>query len=123
MAFTHEFVVDRVLVHDNYFGFQNAVKLIQAHWVIRHTEYPDGRAHHYFEIKFDLDDPGLDPETYVPISDVSDAVIEQWLTGDLTYTQINDINANAFPMIQRVHEIESLETWYENPDAPGIRLF
>lgn len=118
MAFNREFIVDQILVHEQLDDMQNAIASIKARWKITHSDYPNGVAYHvfhkiYLEGEFDLDN-------FIPIEDVTNAVMEQWLTANISPEAINEIYNAAFPQIKTTDATFGLTTYYENPDMfPG----
>jgi hypothetical protein len=116
MAYNTEFIVDQVKVMDEIHQFQNAVTLVKARWRITNTDYPNGEAFHVFHKYFYHDT--LEAETFVPIEDVTDAMLEQWVTGGITVEAREAIYARAMVQIQVSHAEHGLTTYYQNPDAP-----
>jgi hypothetical protein len=114
MPFNTEFIVDLVKTHDEIYGFENAIALIQARWKITHTEYPNGYVYHAFRKYFHHDTYTL--ETFTPVDQVTNEMMEQWLTADLSPDVKNDIFHRAFPIIQQVDAEHGLTTHYQNPD-------
>lgn len=114
MAFAKQFVVDLVKTHDNYYGWPNAVGFVRAHWNITHSDYPSGEAKHYFVAELDVD--AITADSFVAIDDVTDAILEQWVTGGMTSEDVLGIENNAISLIRSSHFIESLTTHYTNPN-------
>jgi len=114
MAFSTEFIVDQVKVHPDLHGFQNAIALIRARWKITNSDHPDGFAYHMFEKAFNEDVYTL--ETFVAVDDVTDAMMESWLTSALTADTVLRIKMNALPRIEFTHEEARLTVHYVNPE-------
>lgn len=120
MAFTKEFVVDLVKTHDNYYGWPNLVQFVQAHWKITHSSYPDGEAVHYFVKELNVDE--VTEETYLAIDEVTDSVLEQWVTADLTADEVTAVENHSISIIRSSHFRSSLTTHYQNPDSLVVPL-
>lgn len=117
MAFNKQFVVDVVKVHDNYFGWENAVALVQARWIITHSEYPLGQATHVFTQELDCE--SITEESFIAIDDVTDADYERWVTASLNPQTVASIEDHSLNYIKKTHRIASLTTHYTNPDMTG----
>lgn len=117
MAFNREFIVDQVKTHDSIHGFENAIALIKARWKITHSDYPNGFAYHVFQKYFHHDTYTL--ETFVPIEDVTDAMMEQWVSEGISPEAMNEIYNAAFPVIQATDAEVGLTTHFHNPAFLG----
>ena len=117
MAFATEFIVDVVKTHDNIHGFENAIAVIKARWRITHTDYPNGEAFHGFHKYFHHDTYEL--ETFTPIQDVTNEMMEQWVTSAITPETREAIFHRAFTQIQVTDAEHGLTTHYQNPDYLG----
>lgn len=115
MAFSREFIVDQVKVHDSIHGFENAIALIKARWKITHSDYPNGYAYHAFHKYLHHDTYTL--ETFVPIDQVTNEMMEQWVSADITPEVLNSIYTAALPFIQMKDAEAGLTTYYESADA------
>jgi len=120
MAFNKQFVVDVVKTHEDYFGWANAVALVQARWIITHSEYPLGEAVHTFVQEIDCE--GITEESFISIDDVTDADYERWVTASLSPQVIASIEDHSLRHIKKTHRIASLTTHYTNPDMMGPPL-
>jgi hypothetical protein len=118
MAFNKQFIVDQVKTHDNIYGFENAIALIKARWKITHSDYPNGFAYHAFHKYFHHDTYNL--ETFTPIQDVTDAMMEEWVSGAISPEAMNEIYNAAFPYIQATDAEHGLTTYYQNPEVTGM---
>lgn len=114
MAFNKEFIIDSVKTIDNYFGWPNAVAFVQARWKITHTDYPEGAAYHVFVQELDVE--SITESTFVLIDDVTDQLIEQWVTSKLDPETVIRIEMNALEVIKASHYHSALTTHYQNPD-------
>jgi hypothetical protein len=114
MAFSREFIVDAVYKQEEYFGWENTVLMVEARWKITHSDFPGAAVFHRFVV--DLDTTFLSHDTYVPIDQVTDAILEEWVTAPLTQDQISAIEGNALPALRRIHYKNSLTVHYQNPD-------
>ena len=115
MSFTKEFVVNEVRVHSEIHGFTNAIALIIAHWRITHSDYPNGVAYHFFRKYFHHDLYTL--ETFTPVEDVTDAMMEQWLTADMTPESIIEIENRAMDVIKQKDAEAGLQVYYTAADS------
>jgi hypothetical protein len=112
MAFNTQFVVDQVKVYPEIHKFTNGISLIRAHWIITNTDHPDGAAHHVFEKSFSHDSFTL--ETFVPVEDVTDAMMEEWVTSSIAADTIQKIKMAALERIRFTHEEAQMTTYFEN---------
>ena len=112
MAYNLEFIVDQVKVHPEIHQFVNGIALIRARWKITNTDYPDGFAYHLLQKSFSHDSYTL--ETFVPAEDVTDAMMEEWLTGDMHANTKQNIKMASLQQIMFSHEEAQLTTYYEN---------
>lgn len=112
MAFNRQFIVDQVKVYPEIHKFVNGIGLIRARWRITHTDHPDGYADHLFEKAFHHDSFELD--TFVAIDDVTDAMMEEWLTADMLEATKQRIMMANLERIRRSHEEAQLSTYFEN---------
>jgi len=115
MAFNREFIVDQVLTHDQIDDMQNVIAVIKARWKITHSDYPNGFAYHafnkyYYEGDFDLDN-------FIPIEDVTDAILEQWVTSSMVPDTVNEIYVAAMPLIRAKDAEHGLTIHFQNPEA------
>jgi hypothetical protein len=115
MAYAREFIKDAVFTHDDYYGFPDAIAVIQGRWKITNTQYPDGFAYYPLRVKLDL--TVMTPATYTAVTDVTDAQLEAWCTATMTGTQIAEIEMSVLHLIQDKHERAALTTYYQNADA------
>lgn len=120
MAFSKQFVVDVVKTHDDYYGWQNAVAIVQARWIITHSDFPLGEAVHVFTQE--LDCQAITEESYIPIENVTDADYERWVTAAMSPELITNIENHSLAYIKKTHRMASLTTHYQNPDMAGPPL-
>jgi hypothetical protein len=116
MSVQKEFIVDIIKKYDNYAGFQNVISYIQARWKLTHPQYPNGFTYHLFTRKLDLS--SLNNETFKPIDQVTNEEMEVWCLEGITTTQRLEILNQAIDPIMYSHEINSMTTYYTNPDLP-----
>jgi len=112
MAYNLEFIVDQVKVHPEIHKFVNGIALIRARWKITNTDYPDGFAYHLFQKSFSHDSYTLD--TFVAAEDVTDAMMEEWVTGDMHADTKQRIKMASLQQIMFSHEEAQLTTYFEN---------
>jgi hypothetical protein len=117
MAYTKEFIVDRVYTQPEYYGWVDTVLLVEARWKITHNDYPNASSYHLFRTELDTTD--LSHDTYVPLADVTDAMLEQWVTSQLTPDQVRAIEGAALPALRYMHYKSTLNEHYSNPDFPA----
>lgn len=115
MGFSKEFIVDTLKSHDEKHGYSDVIAIVMARWKISHSDYPNGYAYHGFVI--DLDLRGITEENFIAADEVTDAMIEQWCVERLTPNKIQEIEVNALPAIERMHKMNSLTTYYQNPNV------
>lgn len=114
MSYSREFIKDRVLTHDNYYGWENAIAVIFARWKITNSQYPDGFSYHNFVKELDVN--AITRDTWVPINEVTDAQLETWCTQGLTANTIAEIETHHLTQIQQQHNMAQLTEHYVNPD-------
>lgn len=114
MSYAREFIKDKVLTHDSYYGWDNAVAVVHARWKITNSQYPQGFAYHHFMQELDVDH--IERDTFIAIADVTDAILETWCTRHLGNNNIVEIETNSLAEIQRCHRMAQLTTHYKNPD-------
>jgi hypothetical protein len=111
MAFQREFIKYEVLTRDEIDGFSNAIVSISAAFKITNTEFPNGFAYHSMEKLFP--DSSYELETFIPIEDVTDAMMEEWLVADYSADVLANINMHALATIKKTHEKHGLTTYYK----------
>jgi hypothetical protein len=116
MSFSREFIVDTIKTHDAYYGYVNAIAIVSARWKITNSQYPNGCAYHCFMKELDVD--SLTPACFLPIEDVSNEQLEQWCIADMSPNTIAEIELMALIEIKRSHAMQSLTTYYQNPEVP-----
>jgi len=109
-----EFIVDLIKKYDNYAGFENVIAYIEARWKITDSMYPNGAAYHVFRCKLDL--TNLQPDTYKPISEITNEEMEAWCTKTISQNEKINILNNAIGTIIESHEINSMTVYYVNPN-------
>ena len=114
MGYSTEFIKDKVLTHDDYFQFENAVAVVHARWRVTNSQYPNGFAYHYFHVTLNLD--GLEPGTFIAVEDVTDTQLEAWCTAGITDNTVVEIHTGLLSQIQYTHGIAGLTTYYQNSD-------
>lgn len=115
MGFSKEFIIDTLKTHDEKHGFPDVISIVMARWKITHSDYPNGYAYHGFAIELDL--RGITEENFTMAEDVTNEMVEQWCAERLTPNQISEIEMNCLPGIERMHKLNSLTTYYQNPDV------
>ena len=115
MGFSKEFIVDTIKSHDEKHGYSDVIAIIAARWKIMHSDYPNGFAYHGFII--DLDLRGVTEENFVAAENVTNEMLEQWCLLNITPNQVSEIEMAALPVIERSHKMNSLTTYYQNPDV------
>ena len=114
MSYSKEFIKDKIFVHTEYYGWENAVAVVCARWKITNSQYPDGFAYHYFEKELDVN--SITRETFVNIDDLTDADFEAFCAEGLTINSVCEIEMDALAEIRRSHWMATLNTYYENTE-------
>ena len=114
MSYTREFIKDKILTHDEYYGWQNTIAVIYARWKITNSQYPDGFAYHYFHKELDVD--AITQDTFIAIDDVTDEQLEAWCVAGLSNNTIVEIETHNLAEIQARHKMAQLTEHYTNPD-------
>ena len=112
MAFNTQFIVDKVSVYPEIHGFTNGIGQIRARWRITNTDHPDGFSDHLFEKNFHHDTFELD--TFVQIADVTDAMMEEWVTAGMADETKQRVKMANLERIRLSHEEAQLTTYFEN---------
>ena len=114
MAYNREFIKYEVLTHAEIHGFTNAIAYIRAALKITNTDFPNGVAYHAMEKLFP--DSSYERETFIPIEDVTDAMMEEWLLADYPAEVLANIDLHALANIKKTHEKHGLTTYYRKTD-------
>jgi hypothetical protein len=115
MAYAREFIKDTVFVHDEYYGYVNAIAVIRGRWKITNTQYPNGFAYYPVSVKLDL--TVMTPDTYTEIADVTDAQLAAWCAAGTTANTMTELETSVLSIIKDKHELASLTTYYQNAGA------
>ena len=115
MSYSREFIKDKVLKYDEYYGWENAIAFIYARWKITNSQYPDGFAYHYFQKELNVD--AITKETFISIDDVTDEQLEAWCISGISNNTIEEIQMHNLPVIQQSHKLAQMTTHYENTDT------
>ena len=114
MSYTRKFIKDRLLTHDEYYGWQNAIAVIYARWKITNSQYPDGFAYHYFQKELNVD--AITQDTFIAIDDVTDEQLEAWCVAGLSDNTIVEIETHNLAESQARHKMAQLTEYYTKPD-------
>ena len=112
MSYTREFIKDKILTHDEYYGWQNAIAMVFARWKITNSQYPNGFAYHYFQKELDVN--AITTDTFIPVDQVTDAQLEAWCLSGISNNTIAEIETHNLAEIQHRHKMAQLTTYYEN---------
>jgi hypothetical protein len=115
VGFSKEFIVDTIKSHDEKHGYSDVIAIVAARWKITHSDFPNGFVYHGFVI--DLDLRSITEDNFTPADQVTNEQLEQWCVANMTPDRILQIENNAIIGIERSHKMNSLTTYYQNPDV------
>ena len=116
MSVNAKFIVDKVDVYEEYYGWSNVVSRVNARWELTHPDYPDAKVYHIFF--FTLDPTAIQQESFVPIEQATDEVLEQWCLATVSAETMQEIKVAAIPALRYQQQGKGLTTYYSNPASP-----